>query len=275
MPRSLQRMLELKVRRTAAFLELLSNLSKAFDLELWLLTSRPHGLLQALAQGPKHKRKGPHNVERRLPAGGKTQTANGIGQKAAAPQDCAVGSSPAEFPRPADQTPSTAGNGQLFSAPLHQPQAPALESKQEDGKAHPSQDPADTLREQRRSSQQRASQQQQQQPILAAASSPGTKGLKARKKDFLKRRKLKKKGLLHLLEQEPEEDLEAELMQDRHKPKFGEQAKAPLKASIRPPGIPEPSLCLFHSVACCVPAPAGPTPTCASDIAWAALAFCI
>ena len=78
-------------------------------------------------------------------------------------------------------------------------------------------------------------QHQQQQPIQAAASSPGTKGLKARKKDFLKRRKLKKKGLLHLLEQEPEEDLEAELMQDRHKPKFGEQAEAPLKASIRPP----------------------------------------
>ena len=55
------------------------------------------------------------------------------------------------------------------------------------------------------------------------------RGLKPRKKDFLKRRKLKKKGLLHLLDEEPEEDLEAELLQDRHKPKFGEQAEAPLK----------------------------------------------
>ena len=268
MPRSLQRMLELKVRRTSAFLEFLSNLTKPSDPELWLLTSRPHGLLQAIAQGPKHKKKGPHNVERRLPAGGKTQTANGIGQKAAASQDCAVGSSPAKFPRPADQTPSAAGNGQLFSAPLHQPQAPALESKQEDGKAHPSQDPADTLREQRRSSQQRASQQQQQQPILAAASSPGTKGLKARKKDFLKRRKLKKKeGLLHLLEQEPEKDLEAELMQDRHRPKFGEQAEAPLKANIRPPCLQSHhcvSVILLHTVLLHQQVH---TPACASDIA--------
>ena len=64
-----------------------------------------------------------------------------------------------------------------------------------------------------------------------AALSTGVKALKPRKKDFLKRRKLKKKGLLHLLEEEPEEDLEAELMQDRHKPRFGEQAMAPLKAS--------------------------------------------
>ena len=57
------------------------------------------------------------------------------------------------------------------------------------------------------------------------------RGLKPRKKDFLKRRKLKKKGLLHLLDEEPEEDLEAELLQDRHKPKFGEQAEAPLKVT--------------------------------------------
>ena len=63
-----------------------------------------------------------------------------------------------------------------------------------------------------------------------AAGTAGVKALKPRKKDFLKRRKLKKKGLLHLLDKEPEEDLEAELMQDRHKPKFGEQAMAPLKA---------------------------------------------
>ena len=58
------------------------------------------------------------------------------------------------------------------------------------------------------------------------------RGLKPRKKDFLKRRKLKKKGLLHLLDEEPEEDLEAELLQDRHKPKFGEQADAPLKVML-------------------------------------------
>ena len=58
------------------------------------------------------------------------------------------------------------------------------------------------------------------------------RGLKPRKKDFLKRRKLKKKGLLHLLDEEPEEDLEAELLQDRHKPKFGEQAEAPLKVTL-------------------------------------------
>ena len=57
------------------------------------------------------------------------------------------------------------------------------------------------------------------------------RGLKPRKKAFLKRRKLKKKGLLHLLDEEPEEDLEAELLQDRHKPKFGEQAEAPLKVT--------------------------------------------
>ncbi|CAK0783634.1 hypothetical protein CVIRNUC_006833 [Coccomyxa viridis] len=59
------------------------------------------------------------------------------------------------------------------------------------------------------------------------------RGLKPRKKDFLKRRKLKKKGLLHLLDEEPEEDLEAELLQDRHKPKFGEQAEAPLKINLK------------------------------------------
>lgn len=64
-----------------------------------------------------------------------------------------------------------------------------------------------------------------------AASTLGAKALKPRKKEFLKRRKLKKKGLLHLLDEEPEEDLEIELMQDRHKPRFGEQAMAPLKAS--------------------------------------------
>ena len=58
------------------------------------------------------------------------------------------------------------------------------------------------------------------------------RGLKPRKKDFLKRRKLKKKGLLHLLDEEPGEDLEAELLQDRHKPKFGEQAEAPLKVRL-------------------------------------------
>ena len=79
-----------------------------------------------------------------------------------------------------------------------------------------------------RTQQQRGKQQPQQ-----AALTTGIKPLKARKKDFLKRRKLKKKGLLHLLDgEEPEEDLETELMQDRHKPKFGEQAEAPLKASI-------------------------------------------
>ncbi len=78
-----------------------------------------------------------------------------------------------------------------------------------------------------RTQQQRGKQQPQQ-----AAPTTGSKPLKARKKDFLKRRKLKKKGLLHLLDgEEPEEDLETELMQDRHKPKFGEQAEAPLKAS--------------------------------------------
>ena len=74
-------------------------------------------------------------------------------------------------------------------------------------------------------------QQEEKQPQHAALSA-GVKVLKPRKKDFLKRRKLKKKGLLHLLDEEPEEDLEAELMQDRHKPRFGEQAMAPLKASV-------------------------------------------
>ena len=51
------------------------------------------------------------------------------------------------------------------------------------------------------------------------------KGMKEKKKEFLKNRKLKKKGGKH----GEEEELEAQLAQDPHKPKFGEQAMAPIK----------------------------------------------
>ena len=53
------------------------------------------------------------------------------------------------------------------------------------------------------------------------------KGMKERKKEFLKKRKLKKKGG----RQAEEEELEAQLAQDPHKPRFGEQAMAPIKVS--------------------------------------------
>lgn len=51
------------------------------------------------------------------------------------------------------------------------------------------------------------------------------KKLREKKKEFLKNRKLKKKGGRH----GEEEELEAQLAQDPHKPKFGEQAMAPIK----------------------------------------------
>lgn len=52
--------------------------------------------------------------------------------------------------------------------------------------------------------------------------------MKERKKEFLKRRKLKKKGRA----QAEEEELEAQLLQDPHKPNFGEQAMAPIKVGF-------------------------------------------
>lgn len=64
-----------------------------------------------------------------------------------------------------------------------------------------------------------------QQAILDRQQPTTGKGMKDRKKEFLKRRKLKKKGG----RQTEEEVLEAQLAEDPHKPKFGEQAMAPIK----------------------------------------------
>lgn len=61
----------------------------------------------------------------------------------------------------------------------------------------------------------------------AVAAPPAKGGMKQRKKDFLKRRKLKKRGAAG--DAAEGEDLEAQLLHDAHKPKFGEQAMAPLK----------------------------------------------
>ena len=87
--------------------------------------------------------------------------------------------------------------------------------------------PAISVKEQRQQKSRKHNSQ-----VAQPAGIGSERGLKPRKKDYLKRRKLKKKGLLHLLDEEPEEDLEAELLQDRHKPKFGEQAEAPLKVTF-------------------------------------------
>ena len=54
------------------------------------------------------------------------------------------------------------------------------------------------------------------------------RGLKHRKKDFLKQRKLKKRGKA-VSEAEAGDRLERRLLQDPHRPAFGEQALAPLK----------------------------------------------
>ena len=53
-------------------------------------------------------------------------------------------------------------------------------------------------------------------------------GLKQRKKDFLNRRKLKKRGRA-VSEAEAGDRLERRLLQDPQRPAFGEQALAPLK----------------------------------------------
>ena len=58
--------------------------------------------------------------------------------------------------------------------------------------------------------------------------------MKAKKKEFLKRRKLKKRGIVQdlvdgELGSDSGEDIEAKVMTDRHKPAFGEQALQPLK----------------------------------------------
>lgn len=64
-----------------------------------------------------------------------------------------------------------------------------------------------------------------QQSVQERQQDYARKGLKEKKKEFLKNRKLKKKGARH----GEEDDLEAQLAQDPHKPKFGEQAMAPIK----------------------------------------------
>jgi hypothetical protein len=84
--------------------------------------------------------------------------------------------------------------------------------------------------------------QRQQQPLARsarAAAAPnltGRKTLKESKKEFLKKKKLKKRGR-HLQRGNPDEGegLEARLLQDLHKPKFGEQAMAPIKVSSQAP----------------------------------------
>lgn len=61
--------------------------------------------------------------------------------------------------------------------------------------------------------------------------------MKAKKKEFLKRRKLKKKGMVQDTADEGNdsmsEDLEDHIMTDRHKPAFGEQALQPLKVRTK------------------------------------------
>jgi hypothetical protein len=64
------------------------------------------------------------------------------------------------------------------------------------------------------------------QPPGSVKAAAAGKSLKASKKEFLKRKKLKKRRHSHLPD---EDDLEARLLQDPHKPKFGEQAMAPIK----------------------------------------------
>ncbi|KAK9838496.1 hypothetical protein WJX81_003194 [Elliptochloris bilobata] len=58
------------------------------------------------------------------------------------------------------------------------------------------------------------------------------RGLKQRKKDFLNRRKLKKRGLSVSAAVEGDR-LERRLLQDPHRPAFGEQALAPLKVNLK------------------------------------------
>jgi hypothetical protein len=59
----------------------------------------------------------------------------------------------------------------------------------------------------------------------------GVKAMKAKKREFLKKRKLRKRGKGGG-EDEGEGALEASVMTDRHKPAFGEQAMQPLKVQI-------------------------------------------
>lgn len=191
--------------------------------------------LQAVAQGPKHRKKGllvPHDPSLSA-AELDTQTGPGITARAAiaaaAPsqhnnpvldkQDAA--GAPSEVAQNSESQPSSAKDSQGSTA-----QGTGASEKVVEGTA-----PVN---------ERKHKQQNDKQHPQHAALTAGVKALKPRKKDFLKRRKLKKKGLLHLLDEEPEEDLEAELMQDRHKPKFGEQAMAPLKASC--PSIAPPSV---------------------------------
>lgn len=101
-------------------------------------------------------------------------------------------------------------------------------------------------------------QQQQQSRALAdkpssAAAVPGMmakKGLKERKKDFLKNRKLKKRRQ-HLHDEE-HEDLEAKLLVDPHKPKFGEQAMAPIKVRPHSAHIYLSALCTVCTLCCSI-----------------------
>ena len=65
------------------------------------------------------------------------------------------------------------------------------------------------------------------------------KAMKAKKKEFLARRKQRKKPVMQRgaddgSEADSEEDVEARLMKDVHKPAFGEQAMQPLKVSQFP-----------------------------------------
>ena len=66
--------------------------------------------------------------------------------------------------------------------------------------------------------------------VADAAFAP-KRGLKQRKKDFLKQRKLKKRGRA-VSEAEAGDRLERRLLQDPQRPAFGEQALAPLKVRV-------------------------------------------
>ena len=67
-----------------------------------------------------------------------------------------------------------------------------------------------------------------------AATLYGIKAMKPKKREFLKKRKQKKQGQGGGGEG-GEGSLEASIMEDRHKPAFGEQAMQPLKVGIRSP----------------------------------------
>ena len=187
--------------------------------------------LQAIAQGPKHRKKGLLVSHDPFVSAAQLNTQSGAGVTARAALAPAAAPLQRKGP-PSDKQDAAATPSEAACNPESQPSAASdTQGSPTEGTGAP-----EKIVESTAPVNEHNRKDDRQQPQHAALSA-GVKALKPRKKDFLKRRKLKKKGLLHLLDKEPEEDLEAELMQDRHKPKFGEQAMAPLKASC-PPKVP-------------------------------------